>query len=144
MQLAKLNSGWKFFVLFYVVFWAYALTWCRRKMQKDDLSTGTGSRGGQLGRSPPWNLQKYLSSQWISKIRKKNIRDTRTFCRPLFYHSSAVKYTSSLIQHRSCWSWDLTTKYHWNRSPCRTGWTRPCYQHEGAICCSQNTLGLFC
>jgi len=24
----------------------------------------------QRGRSPPWNLQKYLFSQWISKIRK--------------------------------------------------------------------------
>jgi len=26
------------------------------------------------------------------------IRDTRPFCRPLFCHSSVVKYTSSLLQ----------------------------------------------
>ena len=53
---------------------------------------------------------------------EKNIPDMKLCCRPLFCHSSVVKYISSLLQQ---WR-DLATKYYWNRPlPNLTGWIRP-------------------
>jgi len=43
---------------------------------------------------------------------ENNIRDIRPFCRPLFCHSSVVKYSSFLLQKRSRYE---TWLYHWNR-----------------------------
>jgi len=62
-----------------------------------------------------------LVTQWIAPLKptkvtlitmilytlENSIRDIRPFCRPLFCHSSVVKYTSSLAEAEPLW--DLTT-----------------------------------
>jgi len=72
-------------------------------------------RGGNWGNRPPLKPKKVTLFTMILCISESNICDIRQFCRPLFCHSSFIKYTSSLLQYRSCWDW--TTKYYWNRPP---------------------------
>jgi len=46
----------------------------------------------------PLNPTKVSLFTMILYNSENNIRDIRPFCRPLFCHSSVVKYTSSLLQ----------------------------------------------
>ena len=63
------------------------------------------------------------------KNSENSIRDFRPFCRPLFCHSSVVKYTSFLLQY-----WTRNKIWLPNISeiapPKLTGWIRPWHEHE--------------
>jgi len=50
--------------------------------------------GSRRGRSPPLKLTKVTLFTMIFYHPDNGIRDIRPFCRPLFCHSSVVKYTS--------------------------------------------------
>ena len=66
-----------------------------------------GSRGGL---SPPLKPAKVILSIMIFYNSENNIRDTRLFFRPLFGHSSVVKYASSLLQQGSRYeTWPTNT-----------------------------------
>ena len=67
---------------------------------------------------------------------ENNIRDIRLFYRPLFSHSSAVKYTSTLLQQRTRSETWLLDEYYWNHPPNLTGWIRPCL----SVLCSVRCL----
>ena len=87
------------------------------------------NRGGfGRGRFPTLKSRKYLYSPWFctfrkityqnqSRIRRSScsncliFRDIRSFCHPLFSHSSVVKNTSSLLTvAKPLWNW-LPLKY---------------------------------
>ena len=51
-----------------------------------------------VGRSPFLKPTKVTLFTVILHISENSIRDIRQFWRPLFFHSSVVKYTSSLLQ----------------------------------------------
>ena len=50
---------------------------------------------GRLGRSPAPNPTKLTFFTMVLYNSENKIRHMRPMCRPLFYHSSVVKYTSS-------------------------------------------------
>jgi len=57
-----------------------------------------GSRGGQVGQSPPQkNSTKVTFFNTILNNSENSIRDVRPFCRPLLCPSSVVTYASSLL-----------------------------------------------
>jgi len=58
----------------------------------------SGGSGGDLDDRPLYNLRQCLLFTMILYNSENSIRDIRPFCRPLFCHSSVVKYTSSLLQ----------------------------------------------
>jgi len=55
--------------------------------------------GGRLGRSflKPTKVTFFTT---IIHNSENNSRDIRSFCRPVFCHSSVVKYTSTLLQNK--------------------------------------------
>ena len=55
-----------------------------------------------IGRSPPPKPTKVTLFAIILYNLENSIRDIKPICRPIFCHSSAVKYASSLLQLRSC------------------------------------------
>jgi len=56
-------------------------------------------QGGDWGNLPGALKPKKVTLFTIILYNSENsIHDTRPFCRPLFCHSSVVKYTSSLLQ----------------------------------------------
>ena len=57
-----------------------------------------GSRGGDWGDRSPLKPMKVTFFTMILNNLENSIRDIRPFCRPLFCHSSDVKYTSYLLQ----------------------------------------------
>jgi len=65
---------------------------------KVDLLSRGGSREGRLGRSLSLKPTKVTLFTMILYNSENSIRDIRLFCRPLFCHSSFVKFTSSLLQ----------------------------------------------
>jgi len=79
------------------------------------LRSGSDPGGGRLGRSLPLAPKNVTLFTMFFYNSENSIRDIRLFCRPLFCHSSVVKYTSSLLQQRSRYDAWLTTKYCWNR-----------------------------
>jgi len=85
-----------------------------------NMQTGSGSRWGAI--VPP----KTYESNFIHIIfynSENSIRDIL----PLFYQSSFVKCTSSILQWESRCA--LTTKDYWNLPPpSLTDWIRPCTQ----------------
>ena len=58
---------------------------------------------------------------------ENSMPDIRSFCRPLFCHSSVVKYKSSLLQKRSRYETDYQILLK-SPPPKVTGWIRPCYK----------------
>jgi len=83
---------------------------------------------GRLRRSPsPLKSTKLtLLTKIFCYLANNSIPDIRQFCRPLFCHSSVVKYTSSLIQwwtHNEAWLPNITEIV----PPNLTGWIFPCF-----------------
>jgi len=75
-----------------------------------------GADPGGLGRSPPLKPTKVTLFAMIFHNAEINIRDVRSFCRPLFCYSSVIEvYFFPLTIAKALW--DLTTKYYWNRPP---------------------------
>jgi len=66
-----------------------------------------GCRGGSRGQlkviAPLLKPTKDTLFAMILYNSENSIRDVRTFCCPLFRHSSVVKYTLSLLQQQSCY-----------------------------------------
>jgi len=58
-------------------------------------------QGGRLGRSPTLKPTKVTFFTIILYNSENNIHDIRPFFRHLCYHTSVVKYTSSLLPQRS-------------------------------------------
>jgi len=63
---------------------------------------------------------------------ENDIRDIRPFCRPLFCHSSVVKYTPFLLQQRSRYETWLPNITEIVPPPNLTGWTWP-WVHSNII-----------
>jgi len=55
------------------------------------------ARGASRGEIAPLKPTKVTLFTMILRNSEKSIRDIRPFCRPLFCHSSVVKYASSLL-----------------------------------------------
>jgi len=83
--------------------------------KKGSFKSGADPGTGRLGRSPSLkptkitlftmilhnsenNISKPNPSKSLVMFQFPTVRDLRTLCRTLFYHSSVVKYTSSLIK----------------------------------------------
>jgi len=64
----------------------------------DSLVTNVEAPGEATGTIAPIKPAKVTLSTIIFYNPENNIRDTRPFFRPLFCHSSVVKYISSLLQ----------------------------------------------
>jgi len=72
---------------------------CARFLQPRWASRKQGRiQGGRLGQSPPLKPTKVTFFTMIFYNLENSIRDIRPFSRPLFCHSSVVKYTSCLLQ----------------------------------------------
>jgi len=82
-------------------------------------------QGGRLGRLPPLKPTKATFFTMILYNLENSIRDIRLFCRPLFCHSSFVRYASSLLQswtHNETWLPNIAEIV----TPKIAGWIRPC------------------
>ena len=79
----------------------------------ENVSAPGADPGGRLGRSTPWKPTKVTLFTIILYNLKSSSCNIGQFCRPLFWHSSVVKFTS--LSYIAKLLWDLTTKYCWNR-----------------------------
>ena len=69
----------------------------RRQLRKWRWAPQGRSQGVAIGAIAPLKPKKATFFSMILYKSEKSIRDIRTFCRPLFCHSSVVKYASSLL-----------------------------------------------
>jgi len=99
---------------------SFAGNHCLRSLSRADPG------GGEWGDRAPLNTTKVTFFTMILHNLESTIRDVRPFCRPLFCHSSVMKYASSLLQQ---WTRNKTLLPNIIEIalPKVTDWIRPCF-----------------
>jgi len=70
-------------------------------MKQNHVSGRGGSSGGALGQSPLLKPTKVTLFTIILYNSENNIRDTRPFCRPMFYHCSVEMHSLLHLSYSS-------------------------------------------